>query len=135
MEMLSPHFSIDECKCWCSRHKKKPYCPVTVKLLGLAESIRDILGRALIVHSVCRCPEHNKEVGGSPTSKHVSGKAMDFHCRDMTPAAVANAILEAWRGGLLPSLGGLGLYDWGVHIDTEKSSDGHLRRWDLRKTR
>lgn len=134
MEMLSPHFSLEECKCKCRRHKDAPYCPVSQRLLSLAEKIRDLLGEPMITRSVCRCAEHNAETpGASPTSKHVAGKAMDFYCRRLSPLAVYNVITRAWHDGRLPELGGVGLYDWGVHIDTEKASDRHLRRWDRRK--
>lgn len=134
MEMLSPHFSLDECKCKCKRHKDAPYCPVSQRLLSLAEKIRDLLGEPMITRSVCRCKAHNAETpGASPTSKHVDGKAMDFYCRRLSPLAVYNAIAKAWHDGRLPELGGVFVYDWGVHIDTEKASDGHLRRGDYRK--
>ena len=51
----------------------------------------------------------------------------------MSPVAVYNGVVKAWHDGKLPELGGVGLYDWGVHIDIAKAPDGHLRRWDRRK--
>ena len=129
MEMLSPHFSLDECKC-------RDYCGFDTpdpRLLALAEKIRSILKEPMIVHSVCRCKAHNIAVGGSPTSKHLKGQAMDFHVSGLSPVAVYNAVVKAWHDGRLPELGGVGLYDWGVHIDVHHAQDGHLRRWDRRK--
>ena len=131
VEMLSPHFSLDECKCCCGCG----LCSVTPRLLALAEAVRDILKEPMIVHSVCRCKAHNAAVGGSPTSKHLKGQAMDFHVRGLSPVAVYNAIVKAWHDGKLPELGGVGLYDWGVHIDIAKAPDGHLRTWDRREAR
>lgn len=134
MEMLSPHFSLDECKCRCKRHKDAPHCNVSPRLLSLAEKMRDLLGEPMITRSVCRCAEHNAETpGASPTSKHVDGKAMDFYCKRLSPLAVYNVIAKAWHDGKLPELGGVGLYNWGVHIDIVIAPDGHLRRWDRRK--
>lgn len=131
-EMLSPHFAKDECVCCCGCG----LCNATPRLLMMAEKIRDLLGEPMIVRSVCRCAEHNaKTPGASPTSKHLAGKAMDFYCRRLSPLAVYNTIAKAWYDGRLPELGGVGIYDWGVHIDTEKAPDGHLRRWDKRKAR
>lgn len=140
MEMLSPHFSLDECKCRCKRHKDAPYCNVSPRLLSLAEKVHDLLKCPMIVTSCCRCREHNAESGGSPNSKHLCSdtqpaRAMDFRPKDTAPAVAYNAIVKAWRDGRLNELGGIGLYDWGVHIDTFKAPDGHLRTWDRREAR
>ena len=62
----------------------------------------------------------------------MNGRAMDFKTRS-DPQAVYDAIVRTWENGELSELGGVGIYDWGIHIDTEKAPDGHLRRWDLRK--
>ena len=129
MEMLSPHFSLDECVCRCGCGLLN----VSPALLRLAEAVRGVLKEPMIVHSVCRCKKHNSEVGGSPKSKHLTGQAMDFHIRGLSPVMLYNTIVKAWYDGRLPELGGVGLYDWGVHIDIAKAQDGHLRRWDLRK--
>lgn len=134
MEMLSPHFSLDECKCKCKRHKDAPYCPVSQRLLSLAEKIRDLLGEPMIMRSVCRCREHNAETpGASPHSKHMTGQAMDFYCKKLSPLTIYNAIIKMWAAGDLPELGGVFVYDWGVHIDIDHAGDGHLRRGDYRK--
>ena len=136
MEMLSPHFSLDECKCRCKRHKDAPHCNVSPRLLALAEKVRSILKEPMITRSVCRCAEHNAETpGASPTSKHLKGQAMDFYCKCLSPVAVYNAVVKAWHDGRLPELGGVGLYDWGVHIDVHHAPDGHMRTWDRREAR
>ena len=72
-EMLSPHFAKDECVCRCGCG----LCNATPRLLSLADKVRDLLRQPMIVTSVCRCREHNAKVGGSPTSKHLAGKAME----------------------------------------------------------
>lgn len=131
MEMLSPHFSLDECKCRCGCGLLN----VSPTLLALAEKVRGVLKEPMIVHSVCRCKKHNSEVGGSPKSKHLTGQAMDFHIRGLSPVMLYNTIVKAWHDGRLPELGGVGLYDWGVHIDIAKAPDGHLRTWDRREAR
>lgn len=125
MEMLSPHFSLDECKCRCGCG----LCSVTPQLLDLAEKVRNILQTPMIVTSGTRCVSHNARVGGSPTSKHLQGLAMDFFCRTLSPTAVYNAILSRYIKGYLPELGGMGLYKSFVHIDAYHAEDGHLRLW------
>jgi len=44
------------------------------------DHIRRLLGRPIIVSSGYRSPEVNKIVGGSPTSDHMQGLAVDFIC-------------------------------------------------------
>lgn len=126
--MESVHFSEKElsCRCGCGLNN------VTPKLLALAEKVRSLLKEPMIVHCACRCKKHNADVGGSPTSKHLTGQAMDFHCAHLPPLVIYNVIVKAWHNGKLSLLGGVGVYDWGIHIDVAKV-DGHLRRWDLRK--
>ena len=123
--MQSEHFKESEleCRCGCG------LCNATSELLELAEGVRAVLGAAMVVHSCCRCEKHNAAVNGSATSKHLSGQAMDFHAVGISPSETYRAIVAAYEDGLLPSLGGVGLYSWGVHIDTAKAVDGHLRTW------
>lgn len=42
------------------------------------ELVRKNLSQPIIISSGYRCPELNKAVGGSKTSQHVEGKAVDF---------------------------------------------------------
>ena len=135
---LSPHFADYELKCKCSRHKDKPLCNVSPRLLMLAEKVRDVLKFPMIVTSCCRCAEHNAEVGGETNSLHIctevkAARAMDFKTKGMTPCQSFSFIIRAWAGGGLNELGGIGLYDTWLHIDTAKTDDGHLRVWDCRK--
>ncbi len=127
-EKLSPHFTVRECKCPCCG-----LLNVSPTLLKLAEKIRTQLKAPMHVHSVCRCVRHNREVGGRPKSRHLLGHAMDFHVPNLSPQATYNAIIKMWAAGDLPELGGVFVYDWGVHIDIDHADDGHLRRGDYRK--
>lgn len=45
----------------------------------LLEPIRDLLGTALIIHSLFRCRAVNTAVGGDKNSAHLMGRACDFH--------------------------------------------------------
>lgn len=57
------------------------------------DAIREHLGRPIIVTSGYRSPEVNAAVGGSKTSAHCHGLAVDFTCPGFgTPLEVARAI-------------------------------------------
>lgn len=109
---------------------------------GLCDHVRAVYGTALYVVSGYRTAAYNARlVAGSPhhdvasASQHVLGNAADL--RPHNPSlqrvkALHDAVLASHARGELPSLGGLGLYDGWIHVDTFKAADGHLRRWDSR---
>ena len=61
------------CPC-CGRGTVDPRLPAIVAFL--AEAAHE----QLTVTSACRCPAHNAAVGGSPTSSHLKGLAVDIAC-------------------------------------------------------
>jgi peptidoglycan hydrolase-like protein with peptidoglycan-binding domain len=63
------------------------------------------------INSGYRCVKHNKAVGGASKSKHLEGKAADIVVSGIEPIEVAK---------YAESIGvkGIGLYEWGCHIDT-----------------
>ncbi len=69
------HFNPQEFVCkHCGEVKIHP------KLIVLAEELREILGKPLVITSGYRCPEHNRAVGGVPDSAHTKGLALDVAC-------------------------------------------------------
>lgn len=127
MRTHSEHFSEEELSCRCCHQ-----LVIDEDLLQLAETVRSIVKRPIIVNCAYRCPKHNKEVGGVENSYHTQGKAMDIRVSGMTPANLYNKIMTAYNNDQLPLLGGIGIYKTFVHVDTAKASDGHLRTWDER---
>lgn len=60
------------------------------------DAIREGLGKPIIVTSGYRSPEVNAAIGGSRTSAHCHGLAVDFTCPGYgNPLAVAKAILAS----------------------------------------
>jgi zinc D-Ala-D-Ala carboxypeptidase len=68
------YFNEDEftCKCGCGTNN------ISSKLIERLDNARHIAGVPFVLSSGCRCPSHNKNVGGSPTSSHVNGTAVDI---------------------------------------------------------
>ena len=79
---LSPHFSRKEVACHDKHGKPCPYCgglsDMDAELIEALEDIREFSGRPVHITSGYRCKKHNEEVGSSPTSSHLTGKAADF---------------------------------------------------------
>lgn len=72
--------------------------------------LEDLLPSLYKVTSLCRCPRHNAEVGGTPGSLHLIGRAVDLKPVDITLyqlMAVALTVPAFERGGigLYPSPG------------------------------
>ena len=87
MIMLSPHFTLEELIHSDLAIRKGinnyPSADVLENLKLLAkglETVRAILGRAVLVSSGYRCEELNAAAGGSKTSAHMKGLAADFTC-------------------------------------------------------
>lgn len=85
------------------------------------------LGSPLFYTSRGRCEKHNKEVGGSPTSKHIIAPgtrqvlAVDVKSimGDKTPDQIARAADEL-------GFKGIGIYPGHVHLDNRP---GPVARW------
>lgn len=73
---LSQWFKRKEvcCRCGCGKDD------VSCELLNILDSIRNCIGKPVILNSVCRCPNHNKKEGGKSTSAHLAGLAVDIKC-------------------------------------------------------
>jgi hypothetical protein len=98
---LTAHFALEELAC--TEHREIDNAPppeVVANLRGTAarmEEVRRLLGdRVISVSSGYRCPELNRAVGGSRTSAHLTGHAVDFNCYGLgDPLAVCRAIAES----------------------------------------
>ena len=96
-------------------------CDEIRRRAGVPILIRDAGGSGL------RCPEWNAAIKGAvANSPHTDGKAADLHPRGKTPEQL-HAIAEEVMAEMIPGRGGLGIYNWGIHVDTGKYS-----RWDNR---
>jgi len=60
---------------------------INTEALDKLQSLRNRLGKPLIVRSAYRSPAHNKAVGGAPRSKHMDGTAFDIAMSNHDPVA------------------------------------------------
>lgn len=100
MSQLSPHFSLAELtrSDYAARHNisNVPMPRIIENLVFTAqclEAVRSLLGHPMAVHSGYRSQEVNDAVGGSLTSQHRYGLAVDFTCEAFgSPFEVCKAI-------------------------------------------
>ena len=148
---ISKNFTREEVVCRCGCGLDYVYVPFFEDML---EPFRKLARErfseysVMSTHCVNRCLVHNKAVGGTD---EVVGRIhkVSFHVPVYVDAVSGDLIrrnINAWdghitRAGLVEQhelalqehsrdgilCGGLGLYDWGIHID-----NGPFRQWDYR---
>ena len=115
------YFTREEFRCQC----KGKYCngfPVEPQeeMVRTVDEIRRRLGIPVSIvdagGSGVRCPKHNAEVGGVYNSEHLYGRAADLH------SAASPERMKAVAEEVMGNTGGIGLYSWGIHVDTGKYS-------------
>lgn len=78
VSLYCKNFRLEEFKCQCGGKYCTGYPAILdIKLLGNVQSTRDKYGPT-VISSGLRCSKHNSKVGGSWTSRHKSGKAVDI---------------------------------------------------------
>ena len=107
------YFTREEFRCQCGGK----YCngfpaEPAEETVRMADEIRRRAGVPLNVNSGVRCKRHNAEVGGVSNSQHLHGLAADLH------SAASPAQMKAVAEDVMGRTGGIGLYDWGIHVDT-----------------
>lgn len=121
---LSPHFTTDEFRC-------KDGCGgayVASQLIAALETLRAKVGAPIHVTSGFRCAAHNRAVGGSPSSQHLVGRAVDIRVDGMSGELLYRL------ANTIPALHGFGVAAGWIHVDVRAGDlvarwqyDGHGR--------
>lgn len=108
MKWPTPHFTRSEfaCKCGCG------FNTIDYEVVSACHAIREHFDQPIKITSACRCPSHNKAVGGSENSQHLYGRAADLQVKNIDPALVQEFVEENL------DMGGLGKYNTFTHIDS-----------------
>ena len=122
-KLVSPHFRVREFGC----NDGSDVVLIHPILPVWAEAFRTINGAFSPRHdgSAYRTVSYNATLdGASPKSKHCMGLAMDIHAKKATVQELYDRAVS-----IMGESGGLGIYDWGIHVDCRPIKS----RWDYRK--
>ena len=125
---MTKNFKLKEFECKDGSKMPLEVYENVIKLANQLQFLREYTGRPITINSAYRSPEHNAKVGGSKTSQHLLGKAVDITIQSLKPAEVFMVIEELIDMGHMLQ-GGLGLYDTFVHYDIRRTK----ARWDYTK--
>lgn len=102
-----------QCQCECG------FKALDIRLVDKFYSLQDLVPFYIEVSSGVRCASNNLNAGGSPTSKHLFGEALDVY-----PAFTGSVNLDDYKLFLtnaIPLFNGIGYYNYGsipfFHID------------------
>jgi uncharacterized protein YcbK (DUF882 family) len=106
---LSKNFTALELQCPCCGILPEP------ELVRALQSLRDEYGKKMIIESAVRCENRNLKVGGSPTSQHLLGLAVDVRCP--SDRERYRLVMIAPKHGF----NGIGVNKSAVHLDLRKT--------------
>lgn len=90
-EQISEHFDAYEFRCKCG---KSHDILIDTYLVQLLEELRKRLNASkIVIVSGFRCSEHNAKVGGSKTSPHIDGIAVDIEAYDQSGKKIPSKIV------------------------------------------
>lgn len=95
---LSPHFTLAEFTKTSQSIDNQPTAEILVVLTKTAEQlelIRELVGKPITVNSAYRSVAVNKAVGGSKTSQHCKGEAVDFEVSGISNYDLAKMIKDS----------------------------------------
>lgn len=116
------YFQKSEFKCKCGKYCNGYPAEIDMDMVKICDEIRKRIGKPIVVNSGVRCKQHNANVGGVSNSQHVYGTAADLQ----KPSGVTPKEMAAIAEEIMGNTGGIGIYSWGIHVDTRKTKS----RWE-----
>lgn len=105
-----------ECKCGCGTNI------ISQKLVDRLNLARHIAGVPFVINSGCRCENHNAEIGGSKTSSHLLGLAVDIKVNnDADRFLILNGLIKA-------GFARIGVAKTFIHADIDRAKNQN-RLW------
>ncbi len=89
---MSKWFKLSDftCRDECGKNNISPM------LVDMLDAARDEAGIPFVINRGCSCVKHNAEVGGSETSSHLPGLAIDIGCKTSKERwLIVNALVGA----------------------------------------
>lgn len=114
---ISANFRLYEFECKGGTNLVK----VDPELVDRLQRLRTKIGRPIYITSGFRTVEHNRNVGGSPNSQHLLGKAADIQVNGLSITALLAEVRSV-------GFRGIGLYDSYIHVDVRQTP----AFWDYR---
>lgn len=114
------YFARAEFACKCGKYCDGFPAEPDEKLVRTLDAIRAKLGVPVTISSGIRCTRHNANVGGVSNSQHLYGIAADLQ------SGAGPARMKAVAEAVMGNTGGIGLYGWGIHVDTRSGCS----RWN-----
>lgn len=108
------YFKREEFACKCGQYCDGFPVEVDLGMVAVMDKIREEVGKPIRINSGIRCKRHNSNVGGVANSRHLYGSA----CDAQRPAGTTPEQMAAIAEKHLPNSGGIGIYSWGIHVDT-----------------
>lgn len=110
--METSNFKREEfvCPCGCGFDEVDP------SLIEGLQQLRDKLEKPIHVSSGCRCPSHNRKVGGGTYSRHLLGQAADIMVVGMTGEELYQTASS------IPLFRGFGVGGHYLHVDTREEA-------------
>ena len=98
--------------------------PEVVEHAKMMQELRDWYGKPLNVSSWYRTETFNKKIGGASNSAHLDGRATDIN---NIPEGLYGDFAIAWEAicAIHKKIGGVELYNWGMHFDSYSDKFGY----------
>lgn len=124
---ISVNFSLweFECPCGCG------FNSIDLRLMPIMEAIREHEGgKPMKPSSACRCVKYNEKIQKQVNPKYISFSSQSRHLDGIAVDIKSNNPYELYKflDNLFPHIYGIGVYDWGIHLDTRP----YKARWDNR---